>query len=546
MKPDRTTLPKRNTLRALSVLAVLIAAACGGDADGDLDSEEPDGTTGPALTGDVAATTDSTPSTSDTNGTATTDPATTDASRDTVPHDEEPPATGLPVEPSETDCVPMVAPVGGAGPEIVAPSEEPSAFVSLRSARRVDGTHLVSDLEDRLGTIAPLVLPPGRHETTVLGTPLAMDLSAPWRLMRADPGLLVFMSGDETLAQDRPLIRAGRPASVFLPEVAGDPGSVEAGEPDTEDVPESLLDWFDSIDSVVVRACASTEVSGAEAVVYDVEVDPDLGPTSFCQPIGDCVSGLRWHTSGPAARTEVNFNTRYRYQVWEIEQPETDIVVVSQASPDEADVWFERTAAFVTSWDLGDPAPIDLPEGAFAGIGDVTGGPLVPLSLPFLRFDVVEPVWAGTLGNFVAFGPIEESPPWQDGPAIELFVPNASTVGPVASAADVVSALDDAGIVTASRDDRTVLGVTASVIEIEGDGTTPVLRTSGAEPRDPSEDEGFGWWIAGPGETLWVVDLDGVGPLVIATAHPPDDREAFETWALDLIDAATVTAGPTD
>ncbi|MEM9747581.1 MAG: hypothetical protein AAF945_12875 [Actinomycetota bacterium] len=538
---DRFTIRTRPCITSgparLAVLIALVGAACGGGEDATPTSD------GPTVTSDASGSADEervTESTEVVEAGATdvesagTEPATT--------------PTGSVAEAggeSEGDndaltCLELDVPSPDVAGSVSAPDDEPGVFDPLRSARVVDADHLISDLETTLGSVAPLVLPAGRHDTDALGTPVGLDLPVPWRLMRADPGLLVFASGDETLVQDRPLIRVGRPAAVAPAEIAVDPDAVEPGRQRTVPLPESLLEWFDTVDAIRVESCATTVMSDVDATVFDVIIDPEAGATSFCQPIGECASAFVWHTSGPATPTEVRFNSRYRYRVVEIEQPGVDIIAVAQALPDESAAWFDRATSFLVSWELGEPAELGLPDGAFSSIGDVPPGPLAPLSLPFLRFDLTEPVWAGTLGRTVAFGPIDGPAPWQDGPSIDIFLPSASNDGPISTVDDVVAAFESSDVLADRRPAETLFGLDAVVVTVDGDAESRTLRSTVADPPDPSENDGFGWWFAGPGDVVRIVDIDGVGPLVVSVVGPADAPEGFDDWVRSVLESGEI------
>lgn len=240
-------------------------------------------------------------------------------------------------------------------PPVVVADPEPSVVGAFRGARSVDGQHLVSDLEETAGSIAPMVLPAGRHETGVLGTPLVLDLQTPWRMMRADPGLLVLADPADTSVNDRPVLFLGRPAALTLPAVAGDPTAGAPTDPTTGPVPEDLADWLQQVPALVVDTCTRTTVAGLDATAYDLHVDPDQGDTGFCMSPGECVTAFVWHTSGPATDTTTRFRDQATYRLWEIKQPDDGLVAVVKSPAEEEESWKERTTALLDALSVDEP-----------------------------------------------------------------------------------------------------------------------------------------------------------------------------------------------
>lgn len=300
---------------------------------------------------------------------AGTAPDTRDASTTTVPATSEP--TGSPTSSA------LPAPADPTQPSGI-------GLDSQRNVREAYFSHLQSDIEREWGTV-PLLLSPGRWTTGQLGTELGFELGDPLMLWEDNPDYVELAPPGTDNAETRSLLAVMRPSWIVPPELAGDPDAAQARLGSATRAPEGVVEfeqWLAASPQVQVTESTETEISGQPAHRWALSVDPESGPTYSCVIGTACVS--TWvPTSCECRRLQVPLavSDQAITNVWMVEQPGADIVIVVRAL--ESDAEFAALATqVVDSLELGQPQEQLVPAEAVLAVGFPNRAPDDPLTFP--------------------------------------------------------------------------------------------------------------------------------------------------------------------
>lgn len=396
---------------------------------------------------------------------------------------------------------------------------EPSAQL-LREVRVFGNPAPLGAVQEQLG-VAPVVLDLGPMTFDELGISLTLDFPAYWRLDYAQPGTFSITRPDAGLGALLPAVTFHRPIGFAPPPLVASGrlgGGSAAWDPDFE-----LAEWIAAVPQVVVVDQGVIDVDGRSTAWFDVDVDPELGPTKgSCQP-GSCVDFL-WsgaHTYSVARDLE-------RIRWYEIPDPQGPVIVfVSTSEEDFAEVVGD-VHALLLSAEVGESAPHPIPhQTAYASILEIpaneswsfAGVPGVRLTAANYALVEQRPgqltIWRVTRAN-------------ADGP-IGFVLPVATAAGAVvASVEDLVAAILELAETVESTADDEVLGRPATRIDFTHEGPGFLLL---AAPRAGFASEEAAW-PRHRHQRAWVLESP-LGPAIIAASGATMlDLE----WALEDID----------
>lgn len=299
---------------------------------------------------------------------------------------EPAPRSATPDAPDETNEELIGTTDGQAAPGSSPDAGEPPEFnESAARVTRQERRHIypdpLGDLQAQFG-IAPLMLPLGAVTTTDLGIELTMHLDDWWRLESAGPAEFVLAPPGNTIGQLRPNLFFIRPVGYVDPIIA----AYEGNPPGDETLPpDGLRQWIDGLDQVVLEGTETFEVSGRQVTRYDVDLDPELGPTSDrCSP-GNCVD-LLWNAASDSFVLRDEETVRY----YEIEDPAGPIVVIV-ASETGNQAFLDRSDAFMRRLEIGPSAPHPVPSDArWANFSVVERGTWTVSGLPGIEIDIAD------------------------------------------------------------------------------------------------------------------------------------------------------------
>lgn len=234
----------------------------------------------------------------------------------------------------------------------VVPSE-PSAQILREERIYIDPAPLGAYQETH--GVAPLMLDPGRHTFDELGIELTLNLEEYWRLDTAHPGSLLLTEPSAGLDPLLPALTIHRPIGFAAPfNLVSD--RLGAG-PTGWQAEWELADWIEANPQVVLLDEGTIPVGDRTARWFDIEVDPDLGPTmTSCQP-GACVA-LMWsgkHTHSVARSLE-------RIRWYEIPDPQGPIVGFVSASDEQWPSFVAAADRLFGGATLGESQPKPIPE----------------------------------------------------------------------------------------------------------------------------------------------------------------------------------------
>lgn len=384
---------------------------------------------------------------------------------------------------------------------------EPSAQL-LRERRVFDDPAPLGAVQEELG-VAPVILPPGRWTFGELGIEVTVDTDDFWRLDSAHPGKFVLTRPDAELDVLLPAVLFTRPVGFANP-IRAATDSVFPGSSgfDVDDLGE----WIDAMPQVAVLDQGRLTLDEREVRWWDVDVDPDLGPTIGCEP-GRCVA-LFW--TGATERYTVARDLE-RIRWYEIEDPAGPIVVFVAARDDEFAQLVADVDELLATAEFGPSAPHPVPDGHAAASSMIIASGR-PWTFGGLAGVVIES--DTTLHIRQRPGEVEVAVAWFDatvGVARPVQTPPGETID---RAADVVDAVLAAGGRVVD-DDATIAGFDAVEIELIADGDDPVPALHLSPPRNGFDRTESGW-PRHAHQRAWVFD-GPLGPTIIA-AGGNDER----------------------
>lgn len=364
----------------------------------------------------------------------------------------------------------------------------------LRASRQSDMAHLRGDIEPALDDVAPFWLDPGtRYTTSQLGSTISFEVDSAMALTEENPAMVVLRFPTTTGEAGILLMR---PVGVFGGDSSSDPAAAVSRLAAVQPVPEDLSAFFDAVPALEVTDTADLDLDGVAARRYDIRVDAEQGGTYACQLGPSCVNSV---LGGPTIAAGIVFNPDRCSRVYEIEQPDTDIVVIVNADLDDEQQLdaADRLVASITVDEPG-PSPID------------------------------DMVWQ--LQTHLA--------------ALSRVVAD-SDGAPVADADALVGHIEAVLGEDAVTDvgEGEILGRHARVLDLDGPGETALLHY--AIPPDTER------WESGPvtvnlypeASRVWIFELDDELWAAVAGSKSPDGLDAAVEWAGALFDRATLGTG---
>lgn len=262
---------------------------------------------------------------------------------------------------------------------------------------------------------------------------------------------------------------------------------------------DDFSDWLDNLsDQIVVSNRQDTILGGLEATRVDLYLGETACSTtgSFCMLFG----------SNHQIDTKM-LNLGSTYRIWVVDQDNQDPLAVIVGINREADRdWFDTADAILSTLAFGEiaPNPMELmPAGQ--------------VELPFLggiRTELAEQAVAfRNLDSHSTIRPAE----W---PADTDFL--ASPVGYGGNVLDtpdnVVTELEDSGLVVIEIESVVIDGIDARVFDIAGNSSRPSLKRT--------TDDNTGWWAPARGRT-WLIDHPDRGLLMITSEAFTDVDNVF-------------------
>ncbi len=166
---------------------------------------------------------------------------------------------------------------------------------------------------------------PGIYTSDHVGVPIRLEIAEQ-----------VALVGDRSLTFGRPYVRTAQPNMMFLFTPAGImPADVVGTHPDhdplipvnTQEMPEDLEAWFDSVPQIVILASDAGE--GWRS--WDVTVDASAGDTYNCG-WGNCVATFVSSAFGPIALWDT-----FDFRIWEFTGAGEGLIGFMQSDPLAAD-----------------------------------------------------------------------------------------------------------------------------------------------------------------------------------------------------------------
>lgn len=307
---------------------------------------------------------------------------------------EEP--TEVPTPPPPPTAIPTATPEPRSiATEIAAAVQsrtEPTSWQEQRLNYQTFFADMIGPIGSEIGPL-PMWLDPGTWRTNALGTDVALNLVQPLALLNETPGLLLLDAAPGN--PDAPRLWLGRPSSS-IDDGAGDYGRSSQSDrvgPDTT-MPEDILDWLQTLDLVATEEMQAEMIGGNEAGRYRIAAVGEL-PATCALGNGQCIDLMA--TSGTLDSPKLPGG--HLGEIWEIEQPGTDIVVLATALEADADDWFEAVAELLRASEFGEPQPPPFSEYFQAIQGILDPGTYRFRMFPELEFTFQEPVQMGG-GNF--------------------------------------------------------------------------------------------------------------------------------------------------
>ncbi|MEM7287139.1 MAG: hypothetical protein AAF480_12365 [Actinomycetota bacterium] len=415
----------------------------------------------------------------------------------------------------------------------VVPSE-PSAQI-LREQRIYADPAPLGTYQEANG-VAPLILDPGVHVFDNLGIEFTLELDEFWRLDWAHPGSMLLTAPDAGLDPLLPALTIHRPIGFAPPfDVASDRlGAGPAGwQPDWR-----LADWIDAIPQVVLLQEGTIPMGDRVAQWFDVEVDPELGPTKdSCQP-GSCVTFL-W--SGKHTHSVARSRERIRW--YEIDDPQGPIIGFVSASDEQWPTFVEAADRLFAGATLGPSAPPPFAERTtHATFVELPSNEAwTPAGIPGIRLES---------GNFFLVlqrpGQVTARLSSAGGGARDVGIATPVTDWdgtPLLTAAEVVDAITaDADQVFAVTDGE-IFGASATIVDFDHRGDPLMMLTPERIGFDPT----LGGWPREYGRVrAWVADTT-LGPTVLYAAGEDERRLENALGELDWFTGiVTICDGATD
>lgn len=270
---------------------------------------------------------------------------------------------------------------------------------------RLQNQTFFDDFQGSIGALVgplPVWLNPGTWNTDALGTSVSLELAAPLAIVNENPGVLLF----EALPghPDSPRLWLTRPVAT-IDDGSGDFGGTSRTDrvgPDVE-MPEDVLAWLNTIDLLTTEVLDPTMV-GSEAAgrvrLAPARALPAL-PATCGIGNGQCID--LFATAGTGISPKIAAG--HLGEIWEVEQPGTDIVVLATALDGDAEQWFETVAELLSSSTFGDPQPPAYSEFFPAVQGILDPGTYRFRTFPDLQFTLAEPVRMHTTSADMLFRP---------------------------------------------------------------------------------------------------------------------------------------------
>ncbi len=402
---------------------------------------------------------------------------------------------------------------------------------------------------DPLGPIAaahgtpPTLLPPGDHTTDVLGIEATVRLDDWWRLDDEAPGSFTLNRPDAPLdPAATPAIVFERPVGLVAPGRVADDNLLPGEYPFAPDGLVSWLGlWLDEVPQIEVLATGEAVAGDRTGWWYEIEVDPDAGPTlDGCSP-DPCVHAW-W--SGASAQIVARAGESLRY--YEFPDPAGPVFVLVAANEDEYEEWVAAADRLIRVASFGNSAPHPVPDGLSVGLvrGHDPGAEWRFVAFPGLVIRTEEFRFSQQQPGKLRFEP------WIRNHYAHIV--DAAVVRPYQDAVgnslgsidEVVEVLDASPL--ARLEDEPLLGTTAAVFSGVADG--PIFRLFAVE-RD--HDPGVANWPHFEAVHVWAFDSP-IGPLLIAAEAESDiyittaEQQAMELVGHMSFDCATDTCHRSD
>lgn len=342
-------------------------------------------------------------------------------------------ATATPDEVLDAAAEPTEAPAATAEPE---PTEPPAATSDdPDDSAMEDSPAFDANAELLRGQFRPIE--PGAYRIDTLGTPFSATFPDGWFVQPNADAFVAFSHPDSMGPGDRDIaiLRPNALADAHQPFATADE---QAGEP----VDTDINDWLSRLpDDILASGPEQTTLGGADAVTFEVEVDPSLCGLEFCIGFATnrLINSLAWEPG-------------IRYRVYWVDQGDEAPIAISIGRHDEG--FGQMIDDLLASMVFGDPQPdpIDVPDGApvweYGFNGEVPEGVQRFPAIGGLEIELDQERFVPQIGDWVVVtdGPIPAD--------VEIWRAAADTNGnAIDSTDDLVAVLEslEAGVTLTER-----------------------------------------------------------------------------------------------